>query len=147
MINYASVVIEMKIGRKSKPALALVAFSLMATLLASCSGANVKVSNVSADKFQAKIKDSGVIVLDVRTPDEFAAGHIANSINIDVEGKTFDQQIGQLDKSAEYAVYCRSGRRSAIAVEKMGQAGFTKLTNLESGINEWVAAGYPLVTS
>lgn len=74
-------------------------------------------------------------------------GHIENAINIDVEGMTFEGDIANLDKSATYAVYCRSGRRSNIAVGKLKDAGFTNLFNLSNGIQDWQAAGLPLVNN
>lgn len=104
-------------------------------------------ANLGAEDFQAKTQESGVITLDVRTPGEFVAGHLVNAINIDVEGMQFDSEISKLDKKATYAVYCRSGRRSLVAVERMKEAGFTNLVNLNAGIQEWVAAGLPLVTN
>jgi rhodanese-related sulfurtransferase len=87
------------------------------------------------------------VVVDVRTAGEYAAGHIENAINIDVESSDFDSKIANLDKTVEYAVYCHSGRRSAIAAEKMAKAGFEKITNLEGGIIAWQGANYPLVTN
>ena len=116
-------------------------------LLSACSGSSVKVNNLNADAFASDIKNPGVVVLDVRTAGEFAAGHIENAINIDVESGSFDAEIAKLDKTVEYAVYCHSGRRSAIAADKMAKAGFTKLTNLQDGVASWQAAGYPLVTA
>jgi len=104
-------------------------------------------ANLDAEDFQAKTQESGVITLDVRTPGEFVAGHLVNAINIDVEGMNFESEINKLDKKATYAVYCRSGRRSLVAVERMKEAGFTNLVNLNAGIQEWVAAGLPLVTN
>nr|MTA36229.1 rhodanese-like domain-containing protein [Actinomycetota bacterium] len=86
------------------------------------------------------------VVLDVRTAGEFSSGHIDGAINIDVEGMNFDSEIAKLDKSATYAVYCQSGRRSGIAVGKMSDAGFASLSNLEGGIQSWQVAGLPLVT-
>ena len=108
-----------------------------------CSGA----TNLGAADFQAKSAESGVVILDVRTGGEYMAGHIANAINIDVEGMTFNGDISKLDKSATYAVYCHSGRRSGIAVGKMKDAGFKNLFNLTNGIQEWQAAGLPLVNN
>ena len=116
-------------------------------LLTACSGSAVKINNLNADSFVSEIKNPNVVVLDVRTAGEFAAGHIENAINIDVEGMSFDSEISKLDKSKEYAVYCHSGRRSGIATEKMAKVGFTKLSNLDGGIIEWQAAGYPLVNN
>ena len=112
-------------------------------LLTGCSSA--ATTDLSAQEFQSKTQDSGVITLDVRTPGEFFNGHIAGAMNIDVEGMNFDSEIEKLDKSATYAVYCRSGRRSAIAVETMKDAGFTSLFNMNAGTEEWSAAGLPLV--
>jgi rhodanese-related sulfurtransferase len=59
----------------------------------------------------------------------------------------FDSEIAKLDKSATYAVYCRSGRRSQVAVDRMKDAGFTNLFNLNAGVEDWVSAGLPLVTN
>jgi rhodanese-related sulfurtransferase len=103
-------------------------------------------SNLGAQDFQAKAKEAGVITLDVRTSGEFMSGHIENAINIDVEAMNFDPEIAKLDKSATYAVYCRSGRRSQIAVDRMKDAGFTNLFNMNAGVEDWVSAGLPLVS-
>ena len=104
-------------------------------------------TNLGAAEFQKKASETGVVVLDVRSGGEFMMGHIANAINIDVEGMTFDSDIANLDKSTTYAVYCHSGRRSGIAVGKMKDAGFRNLVNLTNGIQEWQAAGLPLVNN
>ena len=77
---------------------------------------------------------------------EFVSGHLVNALNIDVEGSQFDAEIGKLDKEATYAVYCRSGRRSQVAIDRMKDAGFTNLFNLNAGVQEWAEAGLPLVT-
>ena len=127
----------------------LLAFAVVPILilLTACSGSAVKINKLNADSFVSEIKNPNVVVLDVRTAGEFAAGHIENAINIDVEGMSFDSEISKLDKSKEYAVYCHSGRRSGIATEKMAKVGFTKLSNLDGGIIKWQAAGYPLVNN
>jgi rhodanese-related sulfurtransferase len=104
-------------------------------------------ANLGAQDFQAKAKEAGVITLDVRTSGEFMSGHLENAINIDVEAMNFDSEIAKLDKSATYAVYCRSGRRSQVAVDRMKDAGFTNLFNLNAGVEDWVSAGLPLVTN
>jgi len=104
-------------------------------------------AKMGATEFQTKASEAGVVVLDVRTPAEFAAGHIANAINIDVEGMTFGGDTSKLDKSATYAVYCQSGRRSGIAVGELKDAGFTNLFELDGGILAWQSAGLPTVTN
>ena len=122
--------------------------ALLATvfLLTSCSSSTT-ATNLDAAGFADQITKTDVITLDVRTPGEFSEGHIEGAINIDVEGASFDSEIANLDKTKSYAVYCRSGRRSTIAVDKMSATGFEKLSNLESGINDWLANSFPLVTS
>lgn len=120
----------------------LIAVSALA--LAACGGSGATTQN--ATDFAKTIADSSVVVIDVRTAGEYAAGHIANATNIDVESGMFEQQIASLDKSKTYAVYCHSGRRSANAASIMSKAGFTKIYNLDGGITSWVDAGQQLVT-
>lgn len=112
--------------------------------LAGCSSSSA-VSTVNAQDFATTISDSNVVILDVRTPSEFAEGHIDGAINIDVESGTFESAIAGLDKNATYAVYCRSGRRSAIATDAMASLGFAKLYNLDGGTGAWMSAGQQLV--
>jgi len=115
-----------------------------ALLLTSCSSGG-SATDLGSQEFASKVAEPGVIVLDVRTVAEFAEGHLENAINIDVEGGQFDAGIAQLDKTKTYAVYCRSGRRSGNAVEKMSSAGFTSLFNLNAGIIDWQNQGFPVV--
>ncbi len=79
------------------------------------------------------------VILDVRTPAEFAEGHLDGALNIDVQDAGFDAQIAQLDPALSYVVYCRSGNRSAQAMERMASAGFQNLVNA-GGIQDAAAA-------
>jgi rhodanese-related sulfurtransferase len=115
-------------------------------VLTGCS-TSPSASNLDSARFADKIVETDVVTLDVRTAGEFMAGHIDGAINIDVEGNTFDAEIANLDKAKTYAVYCQSGRRSQIAVDKMASAGFDSLFNLENGIADWNTQGLPVVTS
>lgn len=74
-------------------------------------------------------------LIDVRTAEEFAEGAINGAKNIVLENGDLEKALPTLDKDAAYSVYCRSGRRSAVAVEMMKQAGFTNVTDL-GGIEE-----------
>ena len=85
------------------------------------------------------------VLVDVRTPAEFAAGHIAGATNIDVEAADFATKIGALDKGAAYALYCRSGNRSGVAMQAMLSSGFTHVFHLGGGIGAWQSAGQPVV--
>ena len=119
---------------------ALFASALFLTGCSSSGGA----TNMGAADFIAKIGEPGVVIVDVRTPEEFAAGHLQGAVNLDVSAATFDSQISALDKNVAYAVYCRSGNRSTIAVGKMSDAGFTNLFNFnKGGFAKLAAAGAP----
>lgn len=64
-------------------------------------------------------------LIDVRTPEEFAEGHLEGAINMPVELPTFAAQVAELDPDVEYLVYCRSGRRADVALDYMGSIGLT----------------------
>jgi rhodanese-related sulfurtransferase len=83
------------------------------------------------------MKESGAVVLDVRTNGEFKSGHIEKAVQIDISSNGFTDKIGQLDKNKTYLVYCRSGNRSATACRVMAANGFTNLFNLSGGIGAW----------
>ena len=80
------------------------------------------------------------VVLDVRTPEEFAQGNIEGAVNIDVKNPNFSGQIKGLDKDKTYMVYCRTGRRSTTACQMMQNEGFKNLYNLQGGFVAWQAA-------
>jgi rhodanese-related sulfurtransferase len=86
------------------------------------------------------------IVIDVRTPEEFDTGHLAGALNINWQGAEFMQALDVLDKSANYVIYCRSGNRSAQAIDMMASMGFTNLTNLGSVDEAAQATGIAVVT-
>ena len=85
------------------------------------------------------------IILDVRTASEFADGHIAGALNIDVNLPSFREEIERLDTSDTYLVYCRTGNRSRKALAIMGELGFTRIYHLENGFTEWTNSGLPMV--
>lgn len=94
--------------------------------------------NVNAEAAKTLMyNQTDVVVLDVRTPEEFAAGSIQDAMNINYNAVDFSQQIDALDKSKTYLVYCRSGARSSKAVEIMKEKGFHFLYHLEGGYLAW----------
>ncbi len=109
-------------------------------LLAGCSTSASGVTNMNVSEFSKKITESGVVTLDVRTPDEFMTGHIEGAQNIDFQSGSFETQIQSLDKNATYAVYCRSGNRSGQAAKIMHEAGFHNVYNLDGGVIDWSSA-------
>ncbi len=84
------------------------------------------------------------ILLDVRTPGEFATGTIKGSKNIDFNSKSFEKDLAKLDKSKTYLLYCRSGNRSGQALPVFKKLRFAKLYHLDGGIKAWKAAGNPV---
>ena len=90
---------------------------------------------------------TALIVIDVRTPQEFAAGHIAGAVDVDLNGASFQADVAKLDRDIHYFVYCHSGHRSAQAVAYMTQLGFGSIYELQGGISTWQSAGLPIVTS
>jgi phage shock protein E len=101
---------------------------------------------VDVTEFSSIVTAPGVQIIDVRTPEEFAQGHIEGAVNFNVEGPDFATQVAGLDPAGTYAVYCRSGNRSQPAVGYMAQQGITGIYELESGTVGWDEAGLPLVS-
>lgn len=89
---------------------------------------------------------AGSVIIDVRTPEEFATGHVDGAVNISLEAAEFSDLIGQLDPAGNYFVYCRSGNRSTQAAEYMASVGFTNVTNLGGYQDASNKLGIPLVT-
>ena len=101
----------------------------------SCTGNDI--TSMQNTEFAAAISDtSSVILIDVRTAEEFAQGHIPGAINIDVKANDFKDRITSLDKRKTAAVYCRSGVRSMTAARILAGAGF-RVYNLQNGILGW----------
>ena len=129
---------------KKAVALALAAIASVG-LLAGCSSSNEAIKKVDPVEFSEVVKQPGVITLDVRTPEEFNAGHIANAININLEGSDFTSEVSKLDMNATIAVYCRSGNRSGVATEQMAELGFVDMYDMQGGILDWEAVGGQVV--
>jgi rhodanese-related sulfurtransferase len=100
--------------------------------------------NVNPDEFEKLSKEPDTVILDVRSPQEYARGHIKNSVLINFNDKNFDEKIKQLDKGKTYLVHCAVGGRSAKACDKLDTYGFPKVVNLEGGIKAWEKAGKPV---
>lgn len=86
----------------------------------------------------------GLVVLDVRTAEEFGSGHLAGATNIDIYADDFRARLDTLDRTVPYLVYCRSGNRSAQAVDIMRDLGFSQVYEVRGGIVAWTASGLPI---
>lgn len=102
--------------------------------------------NTDVKEFAELVNDSNVVVLDVRTADEFKEGHLVGAINIDQAQSDFIEKAkGALATDKTIAVYCRSGRRSASAAARLASVGY-KVVNLKGGIIAWNAASMSVTT-
>jgi rhodanese-related sulfurtransferase len=103
------------------------------------------VRPITADALLARqhAKDPSLVVLDVRTPEEFAEGHVPGAVNVPHD--QVGARLGELQslKDKDVVLYCRSGRRAGMAAEVLQQAGFTRLQHLEGDMQGWTAAGRP----
>ncbi len=95
------------------------------------------IPNADNALFASKMKEKNVVILDVRTPEEYRGGYIKGAVLLNVNSAEFDAAIPKLDKNKTYLVYCRSGARSMTAARKMKTAGFEHLLNLQGGIMGW----------
>jgi thioredoxin 1 len=114
---------------------------------ASCISGNVNntFSQLDAKSFQKKWENecNNGVLIDVRTPAEFQAGHIESAKNIDYNNPNFESELGKIDKNKTVFVYCLSGGRSSAAVSSIENKGFKNIIELEGGMMAWRSAGLP----
>lgn len=102
------------------------------------------VVNLSPAEFHKRLKgEHAAILLDVRTPSEFAGGHLPGAQNLNFNSPTFQQQVAQLDRNKPVYLYCAVGGRSASAAAVMRKMGFQVLYNMSGGFSQWSAQGLP----
>ena len=136
-------------NRKSALFPALSALALLA-MVVGAAGAGVDTArNVGPGEAQALILENAgnrdFVVLDVRTPGEFAQGHLEGAVLVDYLSPGFRGEMAALDKTKTYLVYCRTGNRSTSALGIMTELGFRSYYHLEGGIMRWLAEGLPAV--
>ena len=139
---------EFKIIMKSK-LLILFVMSIFSMFGSPCAsgkrgGNNEHIKSVDTSVFATDIRQPGITLLDVRTPEEYAEGHIKGAVNINLFDEAFKEKVlKELPKDKTVFVYCRSGRRSMSAAEILAAEGY-KVVNLEDGIIGWQRAGLPV---
>lgn len=114
--------------------------------LISCTNGQIqkKAELLTAERFSKLVQEiPGAQLIDVRTPQEYAKGHLNQSINVDWYENDFLQKTAQLDTSKPVFLYCLSGLRSGEAAAKLRKAGFRQVYDLQGGIIKWRAAGLP----
>lgn len=105
-----------------------------------------KISSQQAfELFEENKNNEDFIIIDVRTPEEFATEHLPGAININFFSPTFRDELNKLGKNKTYLIYCRSGNRSGQALIIMKELAFNEVYDA-GGISDWVNAGYPTTT-
>lgn len=90
-------------------------------------------------------QNQDMIVVDVRTPEEFAEGRIHGARNIDIHHAQFKERVGALDRNGVYLIHCRSGHRSSKALKVFEELRFERVYHLDGGLMAWAKAGQPIV--
>jgi thioredoxin 1 len=125
-------------------------YSLISALITwiifiSC-GSEQNGSTLEAPVFYERLEaTSDEIILDVRTPEEFAGGSIANAVNMDFRSINFTSGMNKLDKNKTYFVYCLSGGRSGEAANLMRNSGFKEVYDMKGGLKAWLGNKFPVV--
>lgn len=123
-------------------ATSIIILMALAAFFSSCSSSLSNNDNtLDAEAFDQMVRDNTEkIILDVRTRDEFAEGHIPGAVLIDVNESDFKEKVNRLDKSKPVFVYCAAGIRSERAASILKDSGFEKIYHLEDGLKSWSKA-------
>ncbi len=107
-------------------------------------GVEFQIQDVTAEEAEALLSiDNAPQVIDLRTPEEFATGHIPGAVMIDFKSPDFKTELAKLDASQEYLFHCKSGGRSTQSLDAWKELGFGKLYHLNKGILSWTEANNP----
>jgi rhodanese-related sulfurtransferase len=124
------------------------ALALLGAIVVSPAAPGTRLTDVTVEQAHELIrqhaKKADFVILDVRTPAEFAEGHIAGAVNLDIADPGFEARLGALDRSKSYLVYCRTGNRSLRAVQAMQRLGFRSVYHMHQGIVAWQQMKLPL---
>ncbi|HCX23384.1 MAG: thioredoxin [Flammeovirgaceae bacterium] len=126
----------------------LLKYAWIAVIAVACSSTSSEAQNYSRidnAKLEELMKDPELQLVDVRTPEEVAAGYIKGAEHIDIYDSKFVEKISKLDKTKPIAVYCAVGGRSGSASRKLQELGFENIYDLAAGYRGWARAGKPTV--
>ena len=125
---------------------------ILLSVVASCGSQNVtetSIQSVGVDAAKELVaQDESVVVLDVRTPEEYEAGHIQGALNINIRNENFSNMVSMLDRNKTYMVHCSANvenGRTDKSLKIMDNLGFKKLLDMSGGIVAWTQRGNPVV--
>lgn len=134
---------------KRRPVFVVLMLLFVVSACSSTATVDQQIADVTAAEAAGIIEENAgngeFAILDIRTPEEYAAGKIEGSTNIDFYATDFREQLDALDKDTHYLVYCNSGNRSGQSLSDFQDLGFARVDNLDTGIQGWYGAGYPVV--
>lgn len=113
---------------------------ILLVLLCSCGQTKTEITTLDITQFDSDTAKNGILI-DVRTPEEYAEGHLPNAINIDVKDDSFPEKVNEINKNKNIYLYCKTGKRSARAVAIADTLGFKNIYNLNGGFISWKEAG------
>lgn len=134
----------MKAGGTTRTLITVVALVAGSAGLTACGTGSAASDSTTQGGNMTQVDNATII--DVRTPEEFAEGHVQGAVNLNVEDGTLESRLATLDPNGSYRVYCRSGRRSAIAAQLMASKGFAQVTDLGALEAAADALNLPIVT-
>lgn len=102
------------------------------------------ITHVDATGASKLLREKPTVILDVRTPEEFKAGHVSKSKNVDFNAADFEKRVSVLDRDATYLVTCQSGGRSTRSLQIFKKLGFKSIVHLDGGCRGWEKAGLPV---
>jgi rhodanese-related sulfurtransferase len=102
------------------------------------------ITDVDIDTAEQLVKDEKVVVVDIRTPDEFAAGHIKGAKSVDFFSEDFEASLAKLDRSKPVLVHCKSGGRSTKALAIFKKLDFVKVYHMKDGFGAWLEGQKPV---
>lgn len=132
----------------------MILYSFLAALLILCpvptiqaadaAVADTKPRKVQTEEFDKLRTKPNHVILDVRTPEEFKAGHVKDAVNLNIQDPSFAQKVAALDQSKTYLVHCARGGRSARASDQLVKAGLRNVIDFTGGFEAWKKAGKPV---
>jgi rhodanese-related sulfurtransferase len=121
-------------------------YLLVVLLAVSCQGQSKKTEVLTPEQFSKKLSATAEKnLVDVRTPEEYAEGHLADAKLINYYNEDFKSQLALLDKTKPVFVYCRSGKRSGASAELLVELGFKEVYDLQGGFTAWAEGKFPFL--